>query len=186
MHIGIDLDGVVIDSHAVKPVVALQMFGVIVPAHLCTRQMVIDHNLLTGEQYDAVNKEVYSGRLPMKDIHQACLYIRILQDQGHQVRAITSRSVDDGTLPLALNWLSARDLSLQVTGVGYGKPKTDFCEGLELFVDDDLEKLTPLVGRVEHLLLFSSPTNRRHVTPRGIYRVDNWWEIYNYIREGGF
>lgn len=186
MNIGVDLDGVVIDSHAVKPLIAKEMFGVEISQENCTRENASKLGLLTVDQYNAVSKETYQqDKFPMEEIHQACHYVNLLRTENHTIRAVTSRSDADGALPRALFWLSARNLNLLVTGVGYGKPKIEACQGLDMFIDDDLDKLVPLAGQVPHLLLFSSPTNRQHEVPAGIRRVDSWWEVYNYIREGG-
>lgn len=186
MDIGVDLDGVVIDSHAVKPLLAKTMFGVDISPEDCTRESASRLGLLTVDQYNAVSRQTYQqNNFPMDEIHQACHYINLLRAESHNIRAVTSRSNADGALHQALLWLSARNLNIPVTGVGYGKPKTEACQGLDMFIDDDLEKLLPLVGQVLHLLLFSSPTNRQHAVPTGIHRVDSWWEVYNYIHEGG-
>ncbi|MCX6703255.1 MAG: hypothetical protein NTV02_01010 [Candidatus Zambryskibacteria bacterium] len=187
MKIGLDFDGVIADSLAAKVTAAREMFAVSIPPDLCERKLIMQHQLLTEEQYDEVNRRVFSGRgVAIEEIHQACLYIQILQAHRYNIRVVTSRSNSDRTLACALEWLRVKNQTLKVSGVGYKKSKVDACRGLDVFVDDDLEKLVPLVGTVNHLLLFSSPTNRDHEMPSGIHRVDNWWELYNYIREGGF
>ena len=185
MNIGFDFDGVIADSHSMKPVIAKQMFGVSIPPDMYKRDLVLNHGLLTPQEYDVVSKKLYSGDVEIQEVYQAILYIKILMTHGHAIKVVTSRSGADGALQVALEWFAKKNLYLDVIGVGYGKHKTDACRGLDVFVDDDLQKLLPLQGLVKHLLLFSSPTNRQDEAPTGVHRLDSWWEIYNYIRQGG-
>ncbi|MEY4602204.1 MAG: hypothetical protein RL292_145 [Candidatus Parcubacteria bacterium] len=121
-----------------------------------------------------LNFEGFGAQLPTKEIHQAGLYIKILREQNHVVKVITKATASEA----ASQWLHSRHLSIDVTSTEH--------RGLDMLVDDDLSELLPHAGLVRHLLLFSSESNHQHVLPRGIQRVNDWWEIYNYIREGGF
>jgi len=51
----------------------------------------------------------------------------------------------------------------------------------EMCVCDNLEKLVFLIGKVRHLLFFSSSMGTK-ITSRQIISVGSWGEIYDYIR----
>lgn len=117
--------------------------------------------------------EGFGAQLPTKEIHQAGLYIRILKEQNHSLKVVATE-----TAPEAVSeWLRSRSFSVDVV-------KND-CRGLDMLVGNDVSKLLPQAGLVRHLLLFSQENNHQHDLLPGIQRVNNWWEIYNYIREEG-
>jgi len=52
-------------------------------------------------------------------------------------------------LKIAQEWLTQNQLDfLHITGVGYGNSKAFACTGVDIFVDDDSEKLEELVTTV--------------------------------------
>jgi len=58
-------------------------------------------------------------------------------------------------LKIAQEWLTQNQLDfLHITGVGYGNSKAFACTGVDIFVDDDSEKLEELVTTVPYRFLF--------------------------------
>jgi hypothetical protein len=180
LRIGLDFDDVIACSHALKPVIAKKMFGVDVAPELLSRKRIGESGL-TQDQYSAVKEELYHGNYDIAPVRDASLYIQILLDKGDLVEVVTAR--DGITLDKAIKWMQGPPIPpLSMNGVGYGVSKLAACEGFDLYVDDDLEKLLPMIGKVPHLLLFSWPFNAHEQAPEEIRRVDSWWDIYQYVR----
>jgi uncharacterized HAD superfamily protein len=179
LNIGLDFDGVYANSHILKPIVANKRFGVDIPAENFRRKLVVESGLLTLEQYILVGREAMVGLHPIPLVDGATMYVKTLLAEKHSIRFITSRTEE--FLEAAKKILCENGISLPIQGIGYGLSKTDACQSLDLYVDDDLEKLLPLSGKVEHLLFFSWPWNLYEKEPKEIQRVSSWWEIYNYI-----
>lgn len=180
MKIGLDCDGVILDSQSFKPIAAREMFGIDIPLKFFSRERIVERGL-SIEQYERVKARVYEGDFDNRTlpVSEAVLYIRILLGERNQIKVITSR--DGRILQSAITIMSRHSINLPVTGLGYEISKMEACQGLDLYVDDDLDKLVPLIGIVSHLLLFSWPFNQHEQVPRKIVRVSSWWEIYNYI-----
>lgn len=179
MKIAFDFDGVVADSQTLKPLVAKDMFRVNLPLEDCTNERVIRHGL-SLDDYLIVKEAIYHGQYTINPVENAIFYLRTLVEQGYDPRIVTSRK--EQTLDLAIGWFRSHSIDLPIKGVGYKGSKVEACKGIDLYVDDDLEKLIPLIGEVPHLLLFSWPFNQDDPIPNGIGRVRSWWEIYNYVR----
>jgi 5'(3')-deoxyribonucleotidase len=178
MKIGLDFDGVIANSHPMKSVIAKQMFGVDIPPERFFKESVVE-NGLSLEQYKLVKENLYFNDHDILPIKDAPAYISLLLSRGHDIKIVTSRTGD--TLKKAENLLKKYNIDLPLVGVGYGLSKAVAAEGLDLFVDDDIEKLIPLNGIVKHLLLFSSLYNQHN--NEGFFRVDSWNDIYKYITE---
>lgn len=180
MEIGLDFDGVIANSHPLKSIVAREKFGVDIPPEQFRRERVVEDSLLTREQYREVGRWAMDGSYPIPPVPDVLLYLPFLLHNKHSVRIVTSRT--EGMLEFAKKWLAGyRIPELPIFGTGYGLPKTEACKGLDVYVDDDLEKLLPLMGLVPNLLFFSWPWNRHEEEPAGIVRVSSWWELYNHI-----
>jgi hypothetical protein len=181
MKIGLDFDGVIANSHPLKAVVAKEKFGVDIPIEQFRKKVVVGTRLLTAEQYREVGIMAMNGSYPIPPVPDALLYLPLLLRDKHSVSIVTSRTEE--MLESAKRWFAEYKLpGLPFLGTGYGLPKTKACEGLDIYVDDDLEKLLPLVGHVPNLLFFSWPWNLHEKEPAGITRVSCWWELYNQIR----
>lgn len=178
MKIGLDFDGVQGNSHYLKPLIAKNMFGIEIPADRFERHLVVP-DVLTKEQYEAVGREAFFGDYIIPPIKDALFYMEILLGHGHQLSTITSRSGE--ALKIAERLQREYGVIMPIVGVGYGVSKLDACRGLDVYVDDDLRKLIPMMGVVPHLVLFSSPTNTEDELPEGIVRVADWYSLYNHI-----
>lgn len=181
MKIGLDFDGVIANSHQSKACIAKERFGVSIKLADFRKEIVVDRGLLTADQYREVGVLAMNGSHSIPVVEGAPLYIPLLLNDGHQLAVITSRTEE--YLESGKVWMSENGFpDLAMTGVGYGLPKTQSCTGLDIYVDDDLEKLLPLIGVVRNLFLFSWPWNAHETEPREIIRISCWWELYNLIR----
>ncbi|MBI2042594.1 MAG: hypothetical protein HYT21_02535 [Candidatus Nealsonbacteria bacterium] len=179
MKIGLDFDGVIADCGQLKANGAKKFYGVSIPPEKFRKKIVLEAGYLTTEQYDTLQKLIYDtegGALLLKPVRGLFRYLTRLMANGHTVVVITSRG-DDGT-KIAREWVADQKLSLEIISVGYGNSKGEAANGLDVFVDDDLEKLKQLVGIVPHRFLFSWGYNNHENAGNIATRVGSWKELY--------
>lgn len=183
MKIGLDFDGVISNCGQLKTEGARRMYGVEIPPEKFKKEIVIGEKLLTSEQYRTLQRAIYGTRelgLLMEPVDGVLRFLPLLVAEGHTILVVTSRG--DVELQIAKEWSVLRGLQLDFVGVGYGASKADAAIGLDLYVDDDLDKLEPLVGIVPNLFLFSWGYNI-HVDTGSIPRLDSWEAMYDFIKE---
>jgi len=176
--IGVDFDGVLADTTALKQEQALQLFGVKLLAHECKEQIVVKKNLMSREQYRAVMERVCAHPeigLRMQMIEGGVEYLRKLIQTTETIRVITARSGQE--LEVARIWCMNNGLNLDFVSVGYGGSKVTAADGLDVYIDDDVSKLLPLVGLVPRLYLFHQSYNADIDLPLEIKRVFSWGAI---------
>ncbi len=183
MRIGLDFDGVIADFGTLKADVAFELYGIRVPPQFCKHAAVVAHNYLSEEQYRTVQNIAYRTReigLRMAPVEGALKFLPQLLDAGHSILVITSR--DTEALAVANEWLTARGFELPLVGTGKTNSKATAATGLDVFADDDLIKLEPLVPVVAHRFLFSWAYNED--TPEGniAVRVKSWEELHHRIQ----
>lgn len=176
MKIGLDFDGVIADCGRLKSEVALELYNAHIPPENFKKELVVGGGLLTLEQYRELQDKIYATRehgLKMMPVPEVFSYLPSLVKR-HEVSVVTSRG--EAETLIAQEWLNSQnpDVEVEFISVGYGNSKALVVEGFDIFVDDDLDKLEPLVGLVPHLFLFSWGYNK-HVSEDGIaQRVDSW------------
>ncbi len=180
MNIGLDFDDVIAHSQILKPRSAKELFGVEVEADDFTKEVLVANRVLTEAQFVQAATAVYRGKYSLPEVPYALHYIKKLLQDGHTARIVTNRSEEQQILQPALDWLAFKNLPLEVKGVLYGLPKAPHCEGLDIFVEDEVGNLEAMIGLVPHLLLLKWP-HRRKPVPVGITVVQSWIEIYGYI-----
>lgn len=186
MRIGLDFDGVVANPSRLKIVAAKTLFNVEIPIAKMRREYAVGSGLLTSTQYTEMLNYVYSSEnlaRYMRPVNGAIEHILRLAHDGHDVRIITSRGREK-SLGVVDNWLKDKKLLVPVRGVGYGRDKTEACKelGIDLFVDDDLDKLERLVDVVEHRYLFGWEYNKDDYCEAIAKRVNSWGELYTAIK----
>ena len=182
MRIGLDFDGVISDCGILKSEGAKKLYGIDIPPERFKKELVIDTGILTAKQYRYLQKQIYSTReigltmLPVKGVLE---FVPLLQQEGHKLRIVTSRGKPESEI--AREWMELRGLDVSLVGVGTGS-KADACQDLEVYIDDDLDKLESLVGVVPHMYLFSWGYNHHINVPKGVAeRVKSWEDFYNKI-----
>jgi hypothetical protein len=182
MKIGLDFDGVIIDCGNLKMVGAIELFGIYIPEEKFKKEIVIGENLLTVEQYRELQEYIYENPdvgLKMKPVEGALEYLPRLINDGHQVKIITSRI--GKSLEVAKQWSSNQVLKLDIIGVNYGESKAQAAVGLDLFVDDGLDKLNELIGIVPRLYMFTWGYNDHIDAGKKIQRLASWKQLYSII-----
>jgi len=190
MRIALDFDGVLSDCGALKSAQAKRLYGVDIPSERFKKELVVkdlvgeDEGILTMAEYRVLQEAVYSDfdvGLTMQPVSGMLEYLPRLLNEGHEIRIVTSR--DGVRLDVAKAWAEKHALELEFTGVGYGKSKAPATEGFDLVVDDDLEKLEPLVGVVRHRYLFGWGYNAHVDIGDVAIRVNSWEELYSIIQQ---
>lgn len=186
MNIGLDFDGVISDCGKLKSDGAKRLYGVNIPPAKFKKEIVVGERHLTMEQYRELQKIIYGTReigFLMEPVDGVLRYLPRLVADGHAVLIVTSRG--EVELEIAKEWSTRQGLQLDFVGVGYGNSKAGAAVGLDLYVDDDLDKLEPLVGVVPHRFLFSWGYNA-HVDGGSIAkRIASWEELHQTIQALG-
>ncbi len=85
------------------------------------------------------------------------------------------------TLDRAKEWINKFNLDLHFTGVGYKQSKAPACKDLDIYVDDDIDKLEELLSVVPQRLLLSWDYNQHVPSSNIAQRINSWHEIYNFV-----
>lgn len=182
MKIGLDFDGVIINTPKKKAEVVQSLYGITIPFQLMKKERVVLMGLAL-EQYRKAQQVVYGTEvgLSAESMEGALLYLSRLQKHGHTNVIITARTGAD--LEIAKEWARIHSLHLRFFGVGYGVSKAQLAIeiGLDVYVDDDPQRLLELVGLVPHLFLFSWRYNEGFKEGEAIRRVVSWKELHGAI-----
>lgn len=189
MKIGLDFDGVIVDSAAMKARQIKSRFGVVLPHAVFHRGSIMRGGApgITFRQYNEAKRDVY-WRAPtaseMIPIPGAIWYANKLADDGHSIFVISSRS--RRAARFARSWCKQKRLPLTLV-MGVGMDRMDKSEaarkcGLDVFVDNDLEKLILLGSVVRHKFLFTWHNNKHDDVGGVAERVFGWSGLYEAIR----
>lgn len=186
MKIGLDFDGVISDCGKLKSDGAKKLYGIDIPPEKFKKEIVVGEKHLTTEQYRELQKIIYGTReigFLMEPVDGVLHFLPRLVADGHTVLVVTSRG--ESELEIAKEWSTRQGLRLNFVGVGYGNSKASAANGLDFYVDDDLDKIEPLVGVVPRRFLFSWGYNT-HVEVGGVAkRLASWEELYQIIQTLG-
>ena len=183
MKIGLDFDGVISDCGKLKSDGAKKLYGVDIPPAKFKKEIVVGEKHLTANQYLELQKIIYGTReigFLMEPVDDVLHYLPLLVAEGHIVLIVTSRG--EVELEIAKEWSLSQGLQLDFVGVGYGNSKADAATGLNLYVDDDLDKLEPLVDVVPHRFLFSWGYNAHVDIGTIAKRIASWEELYRTVQ----
>lgn len=180
MKIGLDFDGVISDCGDLKSIGAKELYDVEIAPRDFKKEIVLPNGWLTADQYRNIQEAVYATRLglQMKPVPEMSSYLPLLA-QFFEVVIITSRT--NKALAIAQEWTLNQGLDLPFVGVGRGS-KAVAATGFDAFVDDDLDKLEPLVGVVPYRFLFSWGYNSHLDAGKVATRVATWKELYLHLK----
>lgn len=186
LKIGLDFDGVIADSAPLKPLTAKRMFGIDIPSESFNRKYLVEAGYITTGQYDELQMAVFHDwdvGQHMEPVAGAIEYIQLLLREEYLVQVISNRS--GKSVLVAKRWMAKHGIDLEIVGVGYGVSKSPAaCNlGLDVFIDDDFEKLRLLQGIVPNLFLLHWERSREVVLNQVASRVFSWTEFYLMIQE---
>ena len=184
MKIGLDFDGVIADCGDLKREGALRLFGVDIPVEKFKREIVVNEEILTNNQYTELQKKIYETRelgLLAKIVEGAKEYIELLKSENHTLTIVTSRHKNG--LLIAKEWAVSNGIDLPF--VGCEGSKESYCRDLELdvFVDDDFDKIESVANVVKYNFLFSWGYNESVGEKPISTRIHSWRELYEKISD---
>ncbi len=186
MRIGIDFDGVITDHGKIKALHAKRLFGIDVSPDLFKREIIVgERRLLTDEQYSTLQEVVFwhpEIGMTMEAVPGALEHIARIHADGHFQAIVTSRM--ERSRDIARDWFGMRmECNLDFYGVGPKASKLHVARQLclDVMIEDDTDKLEPLIGTVPYLFLLEQPYNRGNLVD-GIKRVASWEEIYDRLQ----
>ena len=177
LYIGWDFDGVCANNAKLRAEVARDNFKVRVPEEDTTEEGFLSRGF-TDEEYLKMKKIVYSTYdiLPYQGF-LTC--IKQLTSEGHHHRIISHRTKEPG-LKIINNFVSSYKLETDIICTD-STPKSNFCAGLDVFIDDRQRHLIDLKGKVENLFLFRRGYNIKESLEKGIDDVFEFGELYKKI-----
>jgi len=181
--IGLDFDGVISDCGKLKSEAGRKFYGLDIPPGQFKKELVIGGGHLTEAQYRSLQKRIYGTEefgLLMEPVPGALQHIETLLLAGHELTVVTSRSNE--SLQVAESWSARQGLKIPFIGCGYNVTKAAACTGLDIFIDDDLDKLVPLVDIVPHRFLFSWGYNQHLKEGSVASRVCSWDNFFKHIQ----
>ncbi len=182
MIIKLDFDGVFSDCGKLKSEGAKKLYGIDIPPEKFKKEFIINGGILSSEQHRELQKHIYENMeigMLMEPVSGVLECVPKLQNEGHEIGIVTSRN--ELSKIVAEEWLKMHKLKIPMIGVGKDADKTDACRGADVFVDDDLDKLEPLINIVPNLFLFRHGYNKHIILPKTIKETNNWEELYHQI-----
>lgn len=180
MKIGLDFDGVLSDCGKLKCEAAKRLYGLDIPPEQMKKELLIESGQMTYEQYRWMQSLVYGTRevgLTMDPVPGMLDFLPKLL-RSNDIKIITSRGEPQAAI--AKEWCQKLNLDIEFVPVGYGISKKAAAEGLDVYIDDDLEKVVPMIGQVPNLFLFSWGYNE-HTNHEKVTRIKNWEEFFNKV-----
>ncbi len=182
MKIGLDFDGVITDCGKHKSKIALEVYGKEIQPKDFRKEILLAEKIFTAQEYIDFQILVYESEeygLLIEQVTECFDYLALLLEQGHDIQIITART--GRSLDNAKTWLSINDRSLPIVGIHHTLPKTSVAKDCDIFIDDDLKKLLPMIGIVPNLYLMSWDYNAQDILPSEIIRVNSWSHFYETI-----
>lgn len=183
MKVGLDFDGVIADSQKLKSQIAKKIYGLNISPDIFKKEIVVkDKKILSHERYREIQKLTFNREwgMSMEAVEGVSEYFKKLLAENN-VKIITTRGKPESEI--AVEWMVKNGLPIpEIIPVGYGVEKTEACKGLDVYVDDDFDKLHPLAGIVQYRLLFSWLYNEG-VSEEGIIRIMSWKELYDFVKK---
>lgn len=176
MRIGIDIDGVIVDTINFIAAVLTKSYGYTI------KPGDVAHRL--GEIENINNFFAENGEYLLCTLAPMEKSIEILDrlDQEHEIFLISARF--RAYYDLTLNWLNKYGIRATEVLFTEGKSKTDLCKEyrIELFIEDSAINALEIAELNIPVLLVNTEYNQT-AEGRRIIRCDNWDEIYDYIKE---
>ncbi len=181
LNLGFDFDGVIGDTHGLMQEVASYFLGVDRPiSHFASKAAVLANfsNEAAWFLYRTSHESHHWGVDRLKPIKNSLCYLRLLEQDGHNLSIITKRH-SEVSVYAARTWLKRQGSNIKIYNVPRGETKVAWARHLRLdfFVDDELGNLIDLDPYVPNKVHFKT----KHVLDHGlacIPMIDNWESLY--------
>lgn len=182
LKIGLDFDGLIAAPDSLKAYYIQGLYGITVPYLEFKKEKIIEDGLVTVEEYHRIRDIVVSTNVGIlaDSIPDALIYILKLIREGHLLKVVTSRKKEGEEI--VRRWLGIRGIDIEVVGVG-SSDKSEAVKGLDVFFDNEVEKIKMLIGVVKNLYLFSNSFNRTGEDDDEMFKVlRSWKDFYEEIQ----
>ena len=180
LKIGLDFDGVIANTPELKREIAQTKFGINIPKDVMTKEGFLEKGF-TEKTYKTLQEMVQSS-VDVKPIPESIDYLIKWKKEGYYECIVSFREYrHESIIGNLLDKNGLKDIDYVMTNQ---KPKTWFCVGLDMFIDDRMEHLNDLLKdkRIPYLFLFDAPYNKNEKT-NGIQRVAGLKEVDELIKQ---
>lgn len=176
MKIGVDIDGVIVDTIRLCSKEFSKHFGYDITCEDITCRF---EQIEGGQEFINQNLEyLFCSLPPYEDAVEALNYLH----KEHEIYFVSSRR--DFTYDKTIDWFEKHGIlprKLYLTG---GKPKVQCCKelGIEVFIEDSTAYASDIIESGIPVIIFKTEYNQALKNDMFIY-CDNWKEIVNTIFE---
>jgi len=193
MRIALDIDGVLADLTGAVVRRVNDRYGLYLRAQDIVKYRFIN-NLTDGDFRKRAAGFIKSLDLfdHLEPIPGAAQAVALLQDEGHEVYALTARSGDGFSCNTpaqvriqTMKWLAREGMAVNGLVFTPKKNKPAAAKTCAVFVDDHLPTVIAAAraNKGQRALLFDQPWNQDDKLPENVERVKGWDEIVAIIRE---
>jgi len=189
MKIGIDLDGVVIDSENVW-----RVYGEIFALEDLNNKKIYDYNEPKQQSrynYSKEELDLYINKYLLKGSKESNLkpgflpvYLR-LRELGYEMVVITARGMfKEEMIDDAINLLEKNNIVFDKYYWNISN-KLEICkqENIDVMIDDDYKIISELSKNNVKTLYFRDVNLKKLPQSEYVYEVNNWGDIYRYFKE---
>lgn len=189
MKIGIDLDGVVIDSENVW-----RVYGEIFALEDLNNRKIYDYNEPKQQSrynYSKEELDLYINKYLLKGSKESNLkpgflpvYLR-LRELGYEMVVITARGMfTEEMIDDAINLLEKNNIVFDKYYWNISN-KLEICkqENIDVMIDDDYKIISELSKNNVKTLYFRDVNLKKLPQSEYVYEVNNWGDIYRYFKE---
>jgi uncharacterized HAD superfamily protein len=186
MNIGIDFDGVIVDTAGLKTKLAKEAFGIELSLENASRANILKLGI-DAKAYDKTFRRIImlneSHEIPLVESAKGTIDRIYEENPDDKVYVITSRS--DFEVPYQRNIMKNKQIKYHRIINTSDSPKNDVCleNKIRAYMDDDLHKLEEINNGYTELFLLTRPYNANiQIQNSNIERVKNWIEFYEKIK----
>jgi hypothetical protein len=170
MKIGLDFDGVFCNGAKLLNDGSQKLFGINLPIDKSVEEILNKRQVSVLKEFVFENE---NNNLKLESIPNAITTCEKLIKEGHELQIITKRN--DGTKTVR-QYCRSWDLNIPIIGLKLGQNKSEFCSGVDVFLDDSVDNIIDLQKVVPKCFLFVWPYNlNSNISPEN--RVHSWREF---------
>ena len=175
-----DCDGVLLSWEEAKQKAARLLFDLDIPPNAFHDDLITKH--ISVEDYRKLQHYIYNGpeSNKLKLVDGVLEFLPKLISQ-HNVCCVTARPKSGIDGPVRI--LGEYGIVIPMISVGNDdklKALSDY--KVDVYIDDKLSVLIPLIGHVKHLFLYNWAYNRHEILPKEIIRVESWKEFHYHVQ----
>jgi hypothetical protein len=186
MNIGIDFDGVIIDTANLKVKLARELFGIELDIKNASRSIILKMGI-DAKTYDKTFRRIIitreSHEIPLIEFAKETIDKIYAEHPDNRVYIITSRS--DFEVPYQKNIMNNKQIKYHNLINTSDQSKNRICleNKIRAYLDDDLHKLEQINNGYTKLFLLTRPYNMNDKSQNpDIERVNNWIEFHERIK----